>query len=58
MIAMVVRDMLCYKDIGRCTLIVMFKVMLERFTTSRKYRAIKLETKVKLVKGEEFLIVF
>ena len=49
--------MLCYSDIGRNTIIVMFNVILDRLTTSRKYRGIKLETKVKMVKGVEFLIV-
>ncbi len=49
--------MLCYSDIGRNTIIVMFNVILNRLTTSRKYRGIKLETKVKMVKGVEFLIV-
>ena len=58
MIALVVRDVLCYRDIGRSTLIVMFKVILDRLTTSRKYRGIKPETKVKIVKGVEILIVF
>ena len=58
MLSMVGHDVLCYKDIGICTIIVMFKAIMERLTTSRKYRGIKFETKVELVKGVAFLLLY
>ena len=45
MLSVVGHDMLCYKDIGICTIIVMFKAIMERLTKSRKYRGIKFQKK-------------
>ena len=58
MLSMYGRDVLCYKDIGICPIIVMFKAIMERLTKSQKYRGIQFETKVELVKRVTFLLLY